>query len=330
MTGELRLITEIAPIFQRPHPAVRAGIGDDCAIIEVDGATLLITIDAFVEEIHFRRDFAGPRVLGSRAAAAAISDIAAMGGEATSLLVTAALGPDWSTDDAREIAAGIDARAASAGAAVVGGDTAASPGPLFLDIAVLGRIPPGGRALRRAGARPGDLLAVTGTLGESALGLRHLIGAIRLTPEEQRRAVARHLDPVPRLREGQLLALCEGVHAMIDVSDGIARDIGHLARAAGLVGEIDPVRLPCDPALEGLRERAPEEWQAATLGGGEDYELAMALDPAETDRIQARLEAETGTRLTVIGRIIEPGGDSIGVRLTDGTRIDDLGFEHRL
>ena len=176
MSSEFQLIDDLAAVFRGEHPAVRTGIGDDCAVLEVDGATLLLTIDAFVEHVHFRREFASPRVLGSRAAAAALSDIAAMGGEATAILVTAALGPAWSPADAREIAAGIAARASAAGAAVTGGDTTASPGPLFLDIAVLGRIPPGGRAVRRVGAQVGDILAVTGTPGEAGLGLGHLLG----------------------------------------------------------------------------------------------------------------------------------------------------------
>ncbi|MFH1530019.1 MAG: thiamine-phosphate kinase [Pseudomonadota bacterium] len=330
MSGELDLIAALTPLFRRPHPAVRTGIGDDCAVLEVDGATLLLTIDTFIEGIHFRREFAPPRVLGSKAAAAAISDIAAMGGEATALLVSAALGPDWSVDDARAIAAGIDERAAAAGAAVIGGDTATSPGPLFLDIAVLGRIPPGGRAVQRDGARPGDLVAVTGTPGESALGLRHLLGTLLLTPAEQARAVTRHLDPTPRLREGRILASFEGVHAMIDVSDGLARDIGHLARAAGLLAVIEPHDLPCGSAMDSLRARAPEAWRAAALGGGEDYELAVALDPAAAARIMTRLEEATGTRITVVGRFGEPGTGAPGVRLEDGTRIDELGFEHPL
>lgn len=330
MSGELELIESLASLFRRPHPNLRTGIGDDCAVLTVDGATLLLTTDAFVEDVHFRREFAAPRVLGSRAAAAAISDIAAMGGEAVALLVTAALGPSWSADDAREVAAGIASRAAAADAAVVGGDTAASPGPLFLDIAVLGRIPTGARHVTRVGGEAGDLIAVTGVPGEAALGLGHLLGDLSLDAGERAHAVARHLDPTPRLREGRCLASCGGVHAMLDVSDGIARDVGHLARGAGLVATIDPALLPCSPALAGLRGRAPELWRAAALGGGEDYELAVALRPDEAGQIRARLAAETGTPLTLIGRLDTRADDDPWVRLPDGTSLDDLGFEHRI
>jgi len=328
VSSEFQLIDDLAAVFRGEHPAVRTGIGDDCAVLEVDGATLLLTIDAFVEDIHFRREFASPRVLGSRAAAAALSDIAAMGGEATALLVTAALGPAWSPADAREIAAGIAARASAAGAAVIGGDTTSSPGPLFLDIAVLGRIPPGGRAVRRVGAQVGDILAVTGTPGEAGLGLGHLFGELSLTPDEAARVVARHLDPTPRLREGQLLAGCAEVHAMIDISDGLGQDAGHLARAAGLAVVLDPDTLPCDPALVGLRTRAPKDWTAAALGGGEDYELAMAMAPAAVEEISARLLDEMGTRLTAVGRFESPVPNGPSVRLRDGTRADSLGWEH--
>jgi len=332
MSSEFQLIDDLAAIFRGKHSAVQTGIGDDCAVLEVDGATLLLTIDAFVEDVHFRREFASPRVLGSRAAAAALSDIAAMGGEATALLVTAALGPAWSPADAREIATGIAARASAAGAAVIGGDTTASPGPLFVDIAVLGRIPPGGHAVRRAGAQVGDVLAVTGTPGEAGLGLRHLLGQLQgeltLSPDEAERVVARHLDPTPRLREGRLLAGCAEVHAMIDISDGLGQDAGHLARAAGLGVMLDIDSLPCDPALVGLRTRALKEWTAAALGGGEDYELALALAPAAIAEISARLLDETGTRLTVVGRFEPSGPDGPSVRLRDGTRVDGLGWEH--
>ena len=327
MSSEFQLIDDLAAVFRGEHPAVRTGIGDDCAVIEVDGATLLLTIDAFVEDVHFRREFASPRVLGSRAAAAALSDIAAMGGEATALLVTAALGPTWSPADAREIAAGIAARASAAGAAVIGGDTTGSPGPLFLDIAVLGRIPAGGRAVLRTGAQAGDVLAVTGTPGEAGLGLRHLLGELALAPDEAARVVARHLDPTPRLREGRLLAGCAEVHAMIDISDGLGQDAGHLARAAGLTVVLDP-DMPCDPALVRLRARNPRDWTAAALGGGEDYELALALTPAAIKEISARLLKETGTRLTAVGRFEAPGPDGPSVRLRDGTRVDGLGWEH--
>ncbi len=330
MSGERALIEALAPLFQRPHPNLRAGIGDDCAILEIDGATLLLTIDAFIEDVHFRRDFATPRVLGSRAAAAAISDIAAMGGEPVALLVTAALGPAWSLEDAREAAAGIEARADAAGAAVVGGDTAASPGPLLLDIAVLGRIPPGRRAVRRDGAKAGDLVAVTGHPGESALGLGHLLGTTTLAPEAAGRAVTRHLDPTPRLLEGQLLAALDGVHAMLDVSDGLARDVGHLARAADLVAVLDPLLLPHSPEFADLRSRSPGLWRDAAIGGGEDYELAVALHPDQASDVQARLAAETGTPLTIIGHFAPGTGDGAGVCLTDGTNVDDLGFEHPL
>ena len=330
MSGERALIEALGPLFQRPHPNLRTGIGDDCAVLQVDGATLLLTIDAFIEDVHFRRDFAAPRTLGSRAAAAAISDIAAMGGEPVALLVTAALGPAWSQADAREVAAGIGERADASGAAVIGGDTAASPGPLFLDIAVLGRIPPGGRAVLRAGARPGDRIAVTGHPGESALGLGHLLGTTSLNPEEAKHAVGRHLDPTPRIREGQILAAADGVHAMLDISDGVARDIGHLARAAELVAVLDPTLLPCSPDLADLRNRAPGIWRDAALGGGEDYELAIALAPEAAPALQANLEAATGTPLTIIGRFEPRAGDGAAVRLEDGTDVDALGYEHPL
>ena len=328
MSGELDLIKELEVLMGTSHPAVRTGIGDDCAILEVDGATLLLTIDAFVEEIHFERRFASPRVLGARAAAAALSDIAAMGGEATALLVTAALGADWTAAEARELADGIRGRAAAAGAAVVGGDTTGSPGGTFLDIAVLGRIPPGCRAVRRSEGRAGDLLAVTGTIGDSALGLRHLLGVLELSAAEAARAVERHLDPTPRLTEGRLLASSPAVHAMIDLSDGLARDAGHLARAANLQVEIDPALLPCSPALERFRARALDIWLDAALGGGEDYELAVAVDPRSIDALAGQLKEATGTSITVVGRFSVPDGEDHRVRLCDGTSIDHQGFEH--
>ncbi|MBM4373307.1 MAG: thiamine-phosphate kinase, partial [Deltaproteobacteria bacterium] len=194
MSSELSLIADFAAVFRGNHPGLLTGIGDDCAVLGVGDASLLLTVDAFVEDVHFRRSFAAPRRLGSRAAAAALSDVAAMGGEPLAILVTAALGPAWTPDDARELAEGIAARAREAGAAVVGGDTTRSPGPLFLDLAVLGRVPPGGRAILRAGALPGDLLAVTGFPGEAGLGLRHLLGELPLPPGEAERVVTRHLD----------------------------------------------------------------------------------------------------------------------------------------
>ncbi|MBQ6821054.1 MAG: thiamine-phosphate kinase, partial [Bacteroidales bacterium] len=197
------------------------------------------------------------------------------------------------------------------GVALLGGDTSASPDKLFINVTLLGSCD-GGKALKRSGARPGDLVCVTGTLGDSGAGLRLIqeqaSGAATAESGTARYLLRRHCKPEPRVAEGLALAGILGVHSMMDVSDGVASDLRHILDASGCLGaEIETGSLPLSgELLEICRERG---WEAArfALCAGEDYELLFTIAPEALGSVQAALEAAGGVSATVIGRITETG-----------------------
>ena len=280
------LIAHLATLVDGSSPEILQGIGDDAAVL---APNLVWTVDPQVDGVHFRRDFSSPYDVGWKALAVNLSDLAAMGALPVGALVSLILG-EGDAADAEPIYAGLGACARTYGCPVVGGDVARGPG-LSVSISVIGRAatpPPG-----RVGAQPGDVIAVTGTLGESAAGLavlrdpalRDLPGAIE--------SIERHRRPHPRLVEGQVLA--PFVHAMMDVSDGIATDLRRLARRSGVQLHVDLDALPMHddtPPIARALGLAPGVLAAT---GGEDYELVMALSADDVERC--------GVPLTVIGHV---------------------------
>jgi thiamine-monophosphate kinase len=255
---------------------VRVRPGDDCAVVETSGTLQLLKTDCVVEGIHFVRD-ANPRSIGWKAMCRPISDIAAMGGRPRDALVTVAVEPSREYGWLKRIYSGLEAAARVYGVNLVGGETAKSPGPLFVSVALTGSVDHG-KYVGRSGGREGDWLYVTGKLGGSIKG--------------------RHLRFRPRLAEAQWLVGHFPVHAMLDLSDGLASDLPRLAAASGVGFEIDSSSLPLYQGISvenGLRD-------------GEDYELLFAV-PA---RVRTRLESEWRAKfpklqLTAIGRFVENG-----------------------
>jgi thiamine-monophosphate kinase len=236
------------------------GIGDDAALLEVGAAApLVLTTDACVEGVHFRNGWLSPEEIGERAAAAALSDLAAMGARARAVLVALTV-PDDRRDAIAGIAAGIGRMVDDADARIVGGNLTSGPA-LSVTITVVGSAD---RPVSRGGARPGDSLWVTGRLGGPAAARRALEAGETPPPALRDRFAA----PRARLRSGEWMANV-GAHAMIDVSDGLVADAGHLAAASGLICELWPDRLP-------LVEGATID---DALSGGEEYELLVAAGP---------------------------------------------------
>jgi thiamine-monophosphate kinase len=224
------------------------------------------------------------------------------------------------------IAEGLAEVASREGVSVAGGDLVASP-VLIVSVTTIGYQPEGGRLISRGGAKPGDLVAVTGELGGAAAALALISGsteAAALSPELRDSLLARQLDPVPRIREGQALAAA-GATAMIDISDGLGADAGHLARSSGCRLEIDLERLP---VAEGVVEIAGGTGAALELAatGGEDYELLVAL-PADSGEAAADAVSRAGSRLTEIGYATE--GQGVALRLPGGGEIEPRGFDQR-
>lgn len=344
--GERGLIRRIRELVGSGAPGVAVGIGDDTAVLALsDNAKLLATTDLLLEDVHFRRGYATPADIGWKAIAVNLSDIAAMGGTPRFALVALACPADTEVEAIEAFYAGMKAAAQSHGVVIVGGDTCASPCGLLVSVTLLGEL--AGAPRLRAGARPGDLIAVTGTLGESAAGLALLETATRvgsavatdattagalsrdtLDPEIADRVRRAHLRPVARVAEGKWLAASEAVRAMIDLSDGLATDLGHLASESRVGALVRLDRLPVSAAVRsvaGLLGRDPIE---LAVTGGEDYELLVTADRAGLEGLAAGLQASTGTPLTVIGEVVEAEG---GVRFVNArgerARLGE-GFEH--
>jgi thiamine-monophosphate kinase len=325
--GEFGLIARIARRFPLEGGMVRTGIGDDAAVLSLpDHSDLLFTTDQLIEGFHFRLDTTSGHDLGKKALAVNLSDIAAMGGAPIGFTLSLGIPSSRiSVEFLDEFYEGIGCMARQAGAALLGGDTSEAGERFIISVALLGTAAEG-RAVCRRGAAHGDDLYVTGWLGDAALGLLMLEQGIK--DPETARVRARHLCPEPRLREGQLLAERGIPHAMIDVSDGLLADLGHLLEASGLGVEIELAALPLSSDFQlWAGELAPDPVRMA-LGGGEDYELLFCAPPAQAAEVE-RLRAEISAPLTRIGRISREI-EGIVLRDTDGcTRhVLPLGHDH--
>ena len=295
-------------------PGVVAGVGDDAAAVETSPLTL-VTTDSLVEGVHFRRDWSPPRLLGRKALTVNLSDIAAMAGLPRYATVSLCLPPDTAFGFLDGLYDGLLERGAETGVHVVGGNLAASPGGIVIDVALLGQ---GDRVLRRSGAQPGDLVVVTGTLGAAAEGLRLLAQGARLGSEGQledtgmwtassaaalSRCLRAQLDPVPPLAFARTLSENDVVHAAIDLSDGLSADLLRICEASGLAARVDAAAVPVDPLAAGLERARGGDALALALHGGEDYELLLAVAPDRFDALRD-LAVIWDLPLTVVGEFV--------------------------
>ncbi len=322
--GEFELIDALVARLESPPDGL--GIGDDAAAWRpTPGAMVVATTDMLVEGIHFRLDWTSPRDLGWKALAVSLSDLAAMGARPGRGLVSVALLPDQS-ELVAELYEGIGELARQTGTSIVGGDTVRSPGPLIVNVALLGEADPN-RLLRRDGACPGDVLVLTGPVGASAAGLDLLMRDDReaLARPEAAALLGAHHRPVPQLAAGAALAAM-GLRCAIDVSDGVVSEAWHLARASGVAIEIDADRLPLAP--EAVALLGEERVQDLALSGGEDYQLLFAVPAARLSEVAAALRSMGAPARDpagvgrVIGRVTgaRAGGDVTLLR--SGRRID--------
>ena len=310
----------IARYFTRPAPNAVLGVGDDAALLALaPGMELAVSTDMLVSGRHFFPDI-DPYLLGHKALAVNLSDLAAMGATprwATLALALPAAEAEWLELFSR----GLFDMAARFEVCLVGGDT--TRGPLNLNLTILGEVP-AGQALRRSGARVGDDIWVSGDLGGAALGLRHLLGEIQLANAAEVEACLTRLHaPEPRVALGH--ALLGLARAAIDISDGLLADLGHILECAEVGAEIEFARLPAHPAVAAHLPRGLA--QRCLLAGGDDYELCFTAEPERAHGVLAAA-ASVGARVTRVGRITEAPG--LRLLAADGAMMDvqERGFDH--
>lgn len=285
MRGEFSLIERFLAEF--PRARVPLGPGDDCAVLAPTKGPLCVTTDAVVEEVHFTRAHFSPEDIGHKALAVNLSDLAAMGATPRWFLCALALPRDFPEAQLRRLARGMSALAREHRIALVGGNFT-SARELSITITAAGELRR--PALTRAGGRPGDLLYMSGTLGEARLGLLQLQAGKRTGA-----AIRRQRRPVPRVALGQLAS--RFASAGLDISDGLAQDLGHMCEASGVGVEVELAHLPLTPAVRAAL--GPE----GALAGGEDYELLLAVPPRRALAFE-RACARATERVTLIGRLL--------------------------
>ena len=309
--GEFALIERLGTRL-KTRSKVLLGIGDDGAILDSLHCPV-ITCDALMESVHFRRDWTSARDLGWKAVAVNVSDLAAMGADPVAIVLALGLPADLQIAWLEELYEGLEEAAAHYDLSIVGGDTTRAAGGVFLAVTAIGEVPANRLPLRRDGARPGDIVLVTGTLGDAAAALQLLLqpdsmAALNLADCEF--LLSRHHRPQARLkamRAAQNATIkyfqatkIGGVTAALDLSDGTAGDAAHLARRSGVTIEIEIVRLPLSDASRAAAEilnQSAEEW---ALRGGEDYELLLCVAPDDVETMIEAIE-KSGVSATRIG-----------------------------
>src|SRR5881394_1939877 len=329
--GEFELLELIRQRLPPPGPQVRVGSGDDAAITVPGGATAT-SVDALVEGVHFKREWSSLRQIGHKALAVALSDLAAMGAEPGEAYVVLGVPADLDEEGCLELLDGIALLAKETGTTLAGGDVTRAAA-LSLAITVVGHAKRPEDLVTRSGARPGDALLVTGGLGGAAAGLLLLEGpdslrsshvAHRDTSDDRIQLIARLLEPVPRLEAGRALAAA-GARAMIDLSDGLGGDAGHVARASGVGLRIDAAALPLAAGVTDVAKATRRDPYELATSGGEDYELLAALPAEQLATATAAVAKRGDAGLTQIGEVV--AGEGVEIRLPGGGLLAPRGFD---
>ncbi len=327
--SERELVRGIRKVLSGDAPGVVVAVGDDAAVIDPGRHQGVLTADMLVEGVHFELGATSAHDLGYKAVSVNVSDVAAMGGSPRYGLACLGLSDGIEAAWVMELYGGMREAADEYGMALVGGDTSRADRAV-VSVTVYGEVPTG-RAVTRSGARPGEVLVVTGSLGGSAGGLRIARDAARhhteaLSTEWGRALLAVHERPRARVGEGQALAAA-GASAMIDLSDGLAIDLARLCEESGVGARVSLPDLPLGPGLVDLASVTDADPVDLALHGGEDYELLAALPPQALERAGRSLVERFGTRLTEIGEITE-GTGVVAVRGDAEEPLEPKGWDH--
>ncbi len=331
--GEFGLISRFQSRLKYKSPQVIQGIGDDCAVLSLNnGNYQVVTTDALVETVHFNLKTHTPEQLGWKTLAVNISDVAAMGGRPKFAVIAMGIPKSFSVDFLDRFYKGLNQASRKYQVALVGGDTVASPKHLFINLTLLGETFKK-KVFSRSGARPGDQIFVTGTLGDSALGLKILQSPRKKWqgPETHKKQfIQRHLKPKPRVEVAAWLAQSKyKVTAMIDISDGLAPDLGHILKASRAGAELWEAAIPISKTLAKYSLINGLSVLELALGGGEDYELLFTLRPEDVNNLSIESITKVDQPVTQIGEITAKKG----IRLTskDGrSKVlqGPMGFNH--
>ena len=298
----------------RPAGIVKA-IGDDAAVFRPEPDLLnLVTTDLLIERVHFLRDAADGDNLGYKALAVNLSDIAAMGGTARNAFVSIAVPQDVTLDFLDDFYRGMKSLATEHEVNILGGDTTGSSVDLVINVVVTGTVPEN-EVLFRDNARAGDVIFSSGCLGDSRAGLHLILTRIAADTPYLKTLLDAHLRPKPFLREGRFLASHGGVHAAIDVSDGLSSDLGHIVRLSRVGARLFVDRLPMSPALQQFCHRFGFDPVEYALAGGEDYTLLFTIAPSEADAVARDYFTAFGQSLHRLGEITDSGK----IELIDGS-----------
>ncbi|MBX7221727.1 MAG: thiamine-phosphate kinase [Blastocatellia bacterium] len=292
MRTERQFLRQWQQRLKRPAPAVLVGIGDDAAVLAPpNGSNLVIASDVMVEDVHFRRRYFPPLALGHKALAVNLSDMAAMGAIPRYCLVTLAIPKNCFDTHADAIMQGLTTLADEHQVVVIGGDTAAAPERIFVDVTILGECPPE-QAVLRSTAQPGDWLYVTGELGTAMAGcviLEQQASTLsqQTLPPALKDAIHKHLYPTPRLFVGQQLAARKLASSMMDLSDGLSIDLSRLCEASNVGCHIKANQIPVSTAARLFSHRNRQNAIELALHGGEEYELLFTVSPARRNDFEA-------------------------------------------
>lgn len=323
--GEFELLAKLRERLPAAGPRVRLGSGDDAAVTVPGGATAT-SVDAIVDGVHFRRERAEPEAIGRKALATALSDLAAMGAEPGEAYVYFGVPADLDEDESLRLLDGMIELSRETGTTLVGGDVTRAPA-LTLAVTVVGHADAAEQLVSRGGARPGDLLVLTGELGGAAAGLLLLEDpelAAALPAETAELLRRRQLDPRPRLRAGRGLAAA-GASAMIDLSDGLGADAEHLAAAGGVGLRIEAAALPLAKGVAEVALAAGRDPLELAAGGGEDYELLAAIPAERLGEASSAIGEAAEAALTPVGAVVSGGG--VEIRLPGGGNLSATGFD---
>jgi len=330
--GERDLIAQIRARVPAAPAWLAVGIGDDAAVVTPErGALEILTTDGLVEGVHFDRRFSTPADVGWKALAVNLSDVAAMGGTPRLALLSLALPASMQADEVHALIDGFLALASDARVALAGGNVTRSPGPLMVDVTVAG-FARRRQVLTRAGARPGDEVYVSGTIGAAAAGLRWLqagrpdIGTRPDDPGGMEACAARHRRPDPRVRVGALLGRNRAATACMDLSDGLADGVRQIAEASGVGALVEADAVPVEEAARRYFALADEDPVGAAIAGGDDYELLFTVPRRARGRLATVIRQSRGVAVTRIGRITrEP---QVGLVRGGATEPLPAGFVH--